>query len=80
VHRLAGENRQDHQVERALGNIQLLHSAPLGDQDDNDDADDGTAHLGCQDEAAGDLGDEAGVCLGPYQVTGALGAGGMGVS
>ena len=34
VHRLASGNRQNHQVERALGNIELLHCAPLGYQDE----------------------------------------------
>src|SRR5262245_45825217 len=34
VQRLTGEDRQDHQVERALGNIQLLHTAPLGSLDE----------------------------------------------
>ena len=32
VHRLAREDRQDHQVEGALGDVQLLHGAPLGRQ------------------------------------------------
>src|SRR5262245_17932948 len=34
VHRLAREDRQDHQVERALGNVQLLHDRPLGKGDE----------------------------------------------
>src|SRR5262245_12391029 len=34
VHRLARENRQDHQVERALGNVELLHDRPLGKRDE----------------------------------------------
>jgi hypothetical protein len=34
VHRFARENRENHQVERALRNVELLHIAPLGNQDE----------------------------------------------
>jgi hypothetical protein len=34
VQRLAREDRQDHQVERALGNVQLLHDRALGKRDE----------------------------------------------
>src|SRR5262245_36343430 len=36
VHRLAREDRQNHQIERALGNIQLLHTPPLGFLDETE--------------------------------------------
>jgi hypothetical protein len=49
VHRLAREDRQDHEVERALRNVELIHAAPLGNLYERHDV---LVPLGCQEEFA----------------------------
>jgi len=52
VQRLARENRQDHQIECALRDVQLLHAVPSGLRDD---AQDSPTPLGCQDDGPHEL-------------------------
>src|SRR5207237_317934 len=67
VHRLASEHRENHQIERALGNVELLHIAPLGNPDEG--AMVAWTHLGCQEEDAAKAGShvfERGARLGGF--------------